>query len=73
MDDPVTVRRWQFYEKLGFQKTDYDFLFYKILFNLIIYPKNFRMSLDKLGDILMDYYKFNIGEEETKRNCKVLK
>ncbi len=71
--DPITVRRWQFYERLGFRKTNYLFLFGKVPFNIIIYPGNSIIDEEILGDILMDHYIVNIGREETEKHCKILK
>ena len=70
--DLITQKRWQFYEKLGFKKiNNLYFSFNGVVFNLIIYPENYPLA--RIGDILMDYYKINIGEEETNKVCRVIK
>ena len=72
-EDLVTVRRWKFYEKLGFKKFD-DVLFaYTVLFNLIIYPSSYDIDGEKVANILYEYYETNIGKEETKKLCKIVK
>ena len=70
--DPITVRRWKFYEKLGFKKFDDVEFLYTVLFDLIIYPYNYNITGLRVAEILYDYYKINIGEEETKRICKIV-
>lgn len=71
-DDPITVRRWKFYEKLGFKKFDDVKFSYTVLFDLIIYPYNYNLTGLKVAEILYDYYRINIGEEETKRLCNII-
>ncbi len=71
-EDPITVRRWKFYEKLGFKKFDDVEFSYTVLFDLIIYPFNYNMTGKEIAKILYDYYVINIGEKETKRLCKIV-
>lgn len=72
-EDPVTIKRWKFYEKLGFKKYD-DVLFaLRVVFNLIIYPENYKASGEEIAKILMKYYVANIGEEDTKKICRIIK
>lgn len=72
-EDPITVRRWKFYEKLGFKKfNDVEFS-YTVLFDLIMHSRDYNISGPRVAEILYDYYKLNIGEEETKRLCKIIK
>ena len=72
-EDPITVKRWKFYEKLGFKKYDDIRFSYTVLFDLIIYPKDFKLSGLEVANMLLDYYKINIGEEETNKLCKIIK
>lgn len=70
--DPITVKRWKFYEKLGFKKFDDVCFLFNIVFNIIIYPKDYDFTGRKAGEILLDYYKINIGEGETKKVCRII-
>ncbi len=71
-DDPITIRRWRFYEKLGFKKfDDIDFV-YTVVFNIIVYPGNINYSSRVIANILVEYYKTNIGEKETERIIRVI-
>ncbi len=71
-DDPITIRRWKFYEKLGFKKfDDIDFV-YTVVFNIIVYPGNINYSSREIANILVEYYKTNIGEKETERIIRVI-
>ena len=72
--DLTTIRRWKFYEKIGFKKnSDVNFFFCNNIFNLIIYPRDYNIEEGRIAEILLDYYKYNIGEEETKKLCKIMK
>lgn len=70
--DPITVKRWKFYEKLGFNKFDDVCFLFNIVFNIIIYPKDYDFTGKKAAEVLMDYYKINIGEVETKKVCRII-
>lgn len=71
-EDPVTVKRWRFYERSGFKKLEDACFLFRIIYNIIIYPTDFNITGRKAGEILLDYYKMNIGEEETKKVCKII-
>ena len=70
--DLSTVRRWKFYEKLGFKKFDNLFFFNGTIFELIIYPNDYQVEGVKLAEMLYEYYEVNIGKEETIKNCKIM-
>lgn len=71
-NDSSTVRRWKFYEKLGFKKFDTLFFFNGTTFELIIYPNDYKVEGIELANMLYEYYEVNIGEDETKKNCKII-
>ena len=70
--DPVTVRRWNFYKKIGFKKYNNLFYFNGTTFELIVYPNDYNKDGSEVANMLYDYYICNIGEEETKKSCKIL-
>ena len=70
--DPITIKRWKFYEKLGFKKFDDVRFLFNIIFNIIIYSDNSSITGKKAAEVLMDYYKINIGIEETKKICSII-
>ena len=69
---PITVKRWNFYQKLGFKKVDSQYKLYKVLFSpLIISDKKYeKEDIDK---ILFSYYNINCGSKEVKQNCKIIR
>ena len=71
--DTSTVKRWNFYNKLGFKKFDNRFFFNGTMFELIVYPYDFNTTGDEISKMLYDYYVVNIGEEKTKETCKIIK
>ena len=70
--DPTTLRRWKFYDKLGFKKYDNLFYFNGTTFELIVYPNDYEKDGYEIAEMLYDYYIINIGEEETKKQCKII-
>lgn len=70
-EDITTKRRFKFYENLGFTKVDRDYLLYDVLYNPIIYYK--ENNKDKIDDIFFKYYEFNVGIENIKKHCSIIK
>ncbi len=70
--DLNTLRRWKFYDKLGFKKFDNLFYFNGTTFELIIYPSDYQVEGNELAHMLYEYYVVNIGEEETAKSCKII-
>ena len=66
-----TLKRFNFYKKLGFNKVDSLYLLYNVLYNPIIYLDN--VYKDEIDKIFFEYYKINVGEEALKENCKIIK
>ena len=71
--DLNTLRRWNFYDKLGFKKFDTLFFFNGTTFELIIYPDTYKVDGDELAHMLYEYYEVNIGKEDTKKHCEIIK
>lgn len=69
----VTIKRANFYKKLGFRKVDSEYLLYKVLFTPYIYTKQENIDKKEIDEIMFRYYTINCGEEEVKKNCKINK
>ena len=66
-----TVRRAKFYERLGFSVLDTKYSLYDVLYNPCVYPKNFDIS--NINDILFKYYELNVGSDNLKKHCRIVK
>lgn len=66
-----TVKRYKFYEKLGFKKIDSLYLLYGVNYVPLIYGVDLEKSdVDKL---FFSYYNFNCGRNAVILNCKIIK
>jgi GNAT superfamily N-acetyltransferase len=72
-EEPLTKKRLDFYTRLGFKKLDSLYSFFGCEFNPIIYPDNDFIDADEVDRIMLEYYKENLGVEEAKRQCNILK
>lgn len=64
-----TLKRFEFYKRLGFNLINHQYELYEVLYNPIVYNYNGN----NIDDILFDYYRFNMGEDLLKKNCKIIK
>ena len=71
-DDIQTVRRLDFYEKLGFKRMDSLYYLYNVYYNPLVYLKN-DINKEEIDELLFDYYLVNTSEEEMNKNCKIIK
>ncbi len=71
-NNPITIKRFLFYSKLGFKKIDSEYLLYNVLYTPLIYTKNKEIKKRELDKIFFEYYLINCGEKEVKRNCKII-
>lgn len=69
-DEPLTIKRAKFYEKLGFQKVNSEYLLYSVLYTPYVY--NYTAEKEIVDKIMFDYYKLNCGEAAVKSNCKIV-
>lgn len=72
INDPITVKRFLFYSKLGFKKIASEYLLYNVFYTPLIYTKNKRFKKKEMDKIFFEYYLINCGEKEVKRNCKII-
>ena len=71
--NPITIKRFKFYSKLGFKKIDSEYLLYNVFYTPIIYINSTSITKEKVDKIFFDYYTENCGENEIKKNCKIIK
>lgn len=71
-ENPVTIKRANFYKKLGFQKVDSEYLLYKVLFTPYIYTDKQNIDKNKIDEIMFNYYVINCGKEAVEKNCKII-
>lgn len=72
-DNPITIKRFEFYKRLGFKKIESEYLLYDVYYTPIIYTDYKEIDKDKYDKIFFDYYTINCGEDEIKRRCKIIK
>ena len=72
-NNPTTIKRFEFYKRLGFKKIESEYLLYNVYYNPIVYGKFENIDKEKYDKIFFDYYLINCGENEVKKNCKIIK
>lgn len=70
-DNLITVRRFEFYKRLGFRKIGSLYYLYNVLYEPIVV--NCNLDKEAIDKIFMDYYITNCGEEEINKNGKFIK
>lgn len=73
INNPLTIRRLNFYKKLGFNKYESEYLLYNALYVPILNIKMKKLNKTEIDKIFFDYYKTNCGEQEVKNKCKIIK
>lgn len=68
-----TIRRAEFYRRLGFEKVKSEYLLYNVVYEPIVYFDTNKYNKEKVDNIFFDYYKTNCGEEKIKNKCKIIK
>ena len=72
-DNPITIKRFEFYKRLGFKKIESEYLLYNVYYNPIVYCEFEKINKEKYDRIFFDYYLINCGETEVKNNCKTVR
>ena len=72
-NDINTIRRMNFYDKLGFKKVNSEYLLFGVLYTPIIRTNKKELDKDKLDKIFFAYYKLNSGKYNFEDNCKLIK
>ena len=71
-NNDITLRRAEFYRKLGFRKIDSEYLLYNVLYTPYIYTE-INVRKEDVDKIMFEYYIINCGKKEIKNNCKQIK
>ncbi len=66
-----TIKRANFYKKLGFRKIDSEYLLYGVKYNPYIYA-DYDLIKEDVDKIMFSYYILNCGKEQVHRNCKIV-
>lgn len=66
-------RRIKFYENLGFYKLKYDLELYKVVYTPICLILNKKVSDEEILNDTFKIYNSILGENNVKRNCRVIK
>ena len=70
-ENPITIRRFKFYEKLGFKLIDSEYYLYNVYYNPIVYLNTFdKKEIDKM---FIEYYKINVGDDDFNEHFKIIK
>lgn len=69
----TTVKRAKFYKILGFKEVPSEYLVYNVLFTPYIYTKSIDIDKNRIDKIMFDYYKINVGINNVRKNCKIIK
>ena len=72
-DNLITIKRANFYKRIGFKKVDSEYLLFNVLYTPYIYTKKENIEKNEIDKIMFDYYKMNCGEEALKKYCKIIK
>ena len=73
LNNPLTIRRLNFYNRLGFKKYESEYLLYNVLYVPIINMKRKKLTKEELDMIFFFYFKTNCGEQEVRNKCKIIK
>jgi len=73
LNNPITIRRLNFYNKLGFKKSESEYLLYNVLYVPIINIRTKKLNKTETDKIFFDYYKINSGEQDLKNKCRIIK
>ncbi len=68
-----TLRRAKFYENLGFEKIDSEYVLYDVCYVPYVYMPQKIISKENVDKIMFDYYLMNCGEKEVKERCKIIR
>lgn len=68
----ITVRRLEFYKKLGFILGESEYLLYGVHYTPIIYT-NKSITKEEIDKTFYNYYLINVGKEDIEKNYKLIK
>jgi len=71
-ENVLREKRKNFYEKIGFQKLNVDFLLFDVIYTPYIFLKS-KEPENIIVDNIFNVYEGVVGKERIKQNCKILK
>jgi predicted acetyltransferase len=71
-ENPNTLKRFEFYKRLGFKDFGSKYYLYKVYFTPIVYTKSKKIDKEKYDKIFFDYYRINVEEDALKRKCNII-
>lgn len=72
IDNPITIKRFEFYKRLGFNNIGSEYLLYDVLYTPIV-NTNKKFDKENMDIIFFNYYKTNCGENAINTRCKKIK
>ena len=73
LENPITIKRFDFYSKIGFKRTGSEYLLYNVLYTPLIYINSDNIIKEEADKMFFEYYRVNCGEKKVKKNCKIIK
>ena len=73
LENPITIKRFDFYSKIGFKRTGSEYLLYNVHYTPLIYINSDSIIKENADKIFFEYYRENCGEKKVKKNCKIIK
>ena len=70
-NDFKTVKRLEFYKRLGFKKIESEYLLFNVLYNPLVYLSK-PIEKNEIDNILFKYYKTNSGLDDFNKYCKMV-
>ena len=67
------MRRAKFYENLGFENIESEYLLYDVYYVPYVYMPEKMTFKENINRIMFDYYLMNCGEEQVKERCKIIR
>lgn len=71
-ENRLREKRRQFYERLGFQKLDFDLVLFGVIYMPYVFS-NFAIEQDAVIQGVLEIYETVAGKERIKQNCKIMK
>lgn len=72
-NNPNTLRRAKFYENLGFEKIESEYLLYDVYYVPYVYMPEKMTFKENIDRIMFDYYLMNCGEKQVRERCKIIR
>lgn len=70
---PITIKRANFYKRLGFKKVNSEYLLYNVLYTPYVYTHSDNIDKEYIDKTMFKYYNINCGEKEVNKKCRIVK